>query len=155
MYGWHRHEIDVPPDVETEIYISQDLHLCHMSKTVHTVIVCQPGSFSSENHVQNIVFHTSFFTFDKMTSNCWVSRSRKDLFFEIPYFQEFCFTRPRIFFKNRPKIIFKKIEGLRPAPPPYGAAPLPPTKVGAKCLSVVVLHNQDRALSLLGVGGYF
>jgi len=38
---------------------------------------------------------------------------------------------------------------------PHPLAPLPPTKVGAKCLSVVVLHNQDRALSLLGVGGYF
>ena len=33
------------------------------------------------------------------------------------------------------------------APPPYGAAPLQPTKMGAKCLSALVLDNQDRALS--------
>jgi len=41
----------------------------------------------------------------------------------------------------------KKIKVLRPAPPPYGAAPLPPTKVGAKCLAAVVLAHHDRVLS--------
>ena len=46
----------------------------------------------------------------------------------------------------------KKFKGLHPAPPPYGAAaaPPPPTKVGANCLSAVVLddQNRDHALSL-------
>ena len=51
-----------------------------------------------------------------------------------------------MFSKNRQKIIQKKIVGLRPAPTPYGAAHLPPTKVGAKCLAALVLDNQDRAL---------
>jgi len=40
----------------------------------------------------------------------------------------------------------KKIAGLRPAPRPYRAAPPLPTQVGTKCLAVVVLDNQDRAL---------
>ena len=72
-------------------------------------------------------------------------------FFEIPYFQEFCLSRPRNISKNRQKIIQKKFAGLCPAPPPYGAAPLPPTNVGAKCLAnnqkaAVMLNNPDRAL---------
>jgi len=67
-------------------------------------------------------------------------------FFEISYFQEFCLSRPRNFSKNRGKIIKKNLAGLRPAPLPYGAAPLPPNKVGAKCLAAVVLDNPDRAL---------
>jgi len=46
------------------------------------------------------------------------------------------------------KTLKKKITGLRPARPPYGAAPLPPTKVGAKCLATVVLAHPDCALSL-------
>jgi len=42
----------------------------------------------------------------------------------------------------------KKIKGLHPAP--AAAAPPPPTKVGANCLSAVVLddQNRDHALSL-------
>jgi len=44
--------------------------------------------------------------------------------------------------KNRQK----KIAGLRPATPAYGAAPLPSTQVCAKYLAAVVLDNQDRAL---------
>ena len=31
---------------------------------------------------------------------------------------------------------------------PYGAAPLPPAKVGAKCLAAVALAHHDRVLSL-------
>ena len=31
---------------------------------------------------------------------------------------------------------------------PYGAAPLPPTKVGAQCLAAVVLAHHDRVVSL-------
>ena len=42
----------------------------------------------------------------------------------------------------------RKITGLRPAPPPYGAAPLPHTEVGAKCLAAVVFAHPDCALSL-------
>jgi len=45
--------------------------------------------------------------------------------------------------KNRQKIIKKKFAGLRPAHSPYGAAPLPSTKVGAKCLTAVVLDNPE------------
>jgi len=68
-------------------------------------------------------------------------------FFEIMYFQEFCHSRPEHFFqKNRPKIIKKNFAGPRPVPLPYGAGPLPLTKVGAKCLAAVMLDNQDRAL---------
>ena len=70
-------------------------------------------------------------------------------FFEIPYFQEFCLSRPRFFPKNRPKIIQKKIRGAAPrthslrgyAPPTHWA------KVGAKCLAAVVLARHDRVLS--------
>ena len=40
----------------------------------------------------------------------------------------------------------KKIAGLRPAHRPYRAVPPLPTQVGTKCLAVVVLDNQDRAL---------
>jgi len=54
------------------------------------------------------------------------------------------------FSKNRPKIIEKNSVWLRPAPTPYGSAPLPPTKVGAKCLTAVVLDNPDRALCYWG-----
>jgi len=74
------------------------------------------------------------------------SRSRWDRIFKIPYFKEFCLSRPKFFSKNRPKIIKKKFAGLHPAPSLYGAAPLPPTKVSAKCLAAVVLDNPDRAL---------
>ena len=41
-----------------------------------------------------------------------------------------------------------RIAGLRPAPPPYGATPLPPTQVGAKCLAAVVLSHPNPALNL-------
>ena len=46
------------------------------------------------------------------------------------------------FSKNRQKIINFFFEGLRPAPPPYGAAHLANTKVGSKCLAAVVLDNR-------------
>jgi len=44
----------------------------------------------------------------------------------------------------------KKSRGCVPHPPPYGAAPLPPTKVGAtsKCLAAVVLAHPDCVLAL-------
>ena len=35
----------------------------------------------------------------------------------------------------------KKFVGLHPAPPPYWAAPLLTFKVGAKCLSTIVLDD--------------
>jgi len=68
-----------------------------------------------------------------------------------PDFLKFCieknsvFQHQEIFSKNRQKFI--NFAGLRPAPPPYGAAPLPPTKVGAKCLAAVVLDNPEPGLS--------
>jgi len=68
-------------------------------------------------------------------------------FLEIPYFQKFCPSRPRIFSKDRQKIIKFFFAGLRPAPNPYGAVPRPPTKVGAKCLAAVVLAHHGRVLS--------
>jgi len=43
--------------------------------------------------------------------------------------------------------IHKKSSKKNFAPPPYGAAPLPPTKVGAKCLAAAVLAHRDRVLS--------
>jgi len=51
------------------------------------------------------------------------------------------------FSKNRQKIIKKNSWG---APPLYGAAPLPPTKVGVEYLSAMVLVNQDCARSRTG-----
>jgi len=85
---------------------------------------------------------------DETSSNYWVSRSRKDLFFEIPYFEEFCSARPSIVFQKSTKnhqICF--CGAVCPAPPPHGAAPLPPTKVGTKCLAAVVLAHHDRVFS--------
>ena len=78
-----------------------------------------------------------------------LSRSRTDLFFETPYFQEFCLSRPRNFPQKLTKNHQNFFAGLPSAPPPYEAAPLPPNKVGAKCLAAVVLDNQDRALRLI------
>jgi len=64
-----------------------------------------------------------------------------------PDFWKFRISKNSVFQEQEifPKID-KKFEGLHPVPPPYGATPLPPTKVGAKCLAVVVLDNLDRAL---------
>jgi len=42
----------------------------------------------------------------------------------------------------------KKVAGLRPALPTYGAVPLPLTQVGGKCLAAVMLDNQDHELRL-------
>jgi len=53
--------------------------------------------------------------------------------------------------KNWQKNRQKNIAGLRPALPPYGAAPLPPTQVGGKCLVAVVLDDQDRTLCLFTI----
>jgi len=63
------------------------------------------------------------------------------------YSQEFCLRRTKKFQKID-KQSSKKIKGLHPAP--AAAAPPPPTKVGANCLSAVVLddQNRDHALSL-------
>ena len=83
---------------------------------------------------------------DETAPNNRVSRSRKSQSFEIMYFQEICLSRPGHVFQKSTKNHPKKIVGLRPAPTPYGAAHLPPTKVGAKCLAALVLDNQDRAL---------
>jgi len=69
-------------------------------------------------------------------------------FFAILYFQELCLARQRYFSKNRQKIIKKKFAGLHPAFPPYGAAPPPPTKAGAKYLAAVVIAHHDRVLSI-------
>ena len=80
-------------------------------------------------------------------SRYWVSRSRTDLFF----FEKFVFPRilsfkTKTFCQKSTKNHQKFFARLRPAPPPYGAEPLPPTKVGAKCLAAVVLDNQNCAL---------
>ena len=70
-------------------------------------------------------------------------------FFEILYFQEFCLCKTKTFFPKIHEKSSKKFAGLRPALPPYGAAPLPPTKVGAKFLAALVLAHHDRVRSLL------
>jgi len=54
--------------------------------------------------------------------------------------QNSVFQNQQFFSKNRQQIIKKSPEFF------LGAAPLPPTKVGAKCLAAVVLDNPDRAL---------
>ena len=63
-------------------------------------------------------------------------------------FQRILSFKIKNFFPKIDQKSSKKLAGLRHAPPPYGAAPLPPTKVGAKCLAAVVQDNQDRALRL-------
>ena len=61
----------------------------------------------------------------------------------------------RLFLKTKiyvPKIYKKSSKKKsRGAPPPYGTAPHPPTKVGSKCLVAVVLisAHHDRVLSLV------
>ena len=87
-------------------------------------------------------FHTSIFTYQRD------GPEQSGLVTWTPSFLKVCISKNSffqdqdIFPKNRQKIIKKKFA----APPPYGAAPLPPTNVGAKCLAAVVLDNQDRAL---------
>ena len=89
---------------------------------------------------------------DEAASNNRSSRSRTDLFFEIPYFQEFCLSRTRNFFQKSTKNHQDKFRGAAPRTPSLrGCAP--PTHqgfvclfVGAKCLAAVVLDNLDRAL---------
>jgi len=83
---------------------------------------------------------------DETAPNTRVSWSCNSQLFEILYLQEFCFSRPRHFFQKSTKII-KKNRGAVPAPFPYGATPLPPTKVGAKCVAAVELAHHDRVLS--------
>jgi len=61
--------------------------------------------------------------------------------------KNFVFQDQEISSKNRQKIINKKIAGLHTASSPYVAAPLPPTKVGAKYLAAVVLTHHDCVLS--------
>jgi len=85
---------------------------------------------------------------DETAPKNWVSRSRWDRIVWNSVFPRILSFKTNIFFPKIDKIIKKKIVGLHPAPPPYGAAPHPPTKVGAKCLSAVVLDNPDRALCL-------
>ena len=109
------------------------------------------SSFSSQtaNRPMTILwryYDTSIFTSRRDGPKRLGSRSRWDRIFEIPYFKEFCLSRPRYFSKNRQKIIKRNFAGLHPAPRPYGAAPLPPTKVDAKRVAEVVLDNPDRAL---------
>jgi len=82
-----------------------------------------------------------------MECNNRVSWSRNSQFFKILYFQEFCLSRPRHSFQKSTTNHQKKIAGLCPAPPPYGAVPLLTTKVVAKCLAAVVLAHPDRVLS--------
>jgi len=57
------------------------------------------------------------------------------------------FKDPKFVSKYLQKNVKKIITGLRPAPPPYGTALLPPTKVGAKYLAAAVLAHPDCALS--------
>ena len=102
-------------------------------------------------------FYTSFFTSRRDGVNvfclsvcvcvcvcCFVLLSCNKQFVEILCFQEFCLWRPRKgCYKYWQRIIQKNLRGAET--PPYEAAPLPHTKVGAKCLSAVVLDNLDRA----------
>ena len=74
-------------------------------------------------------------------------------------FWKFCIYKNSVFkfktknfSKNRQKIINKNFAGLRPAPPPYGAAPHPPTKANAKCLAAVVLDSPAGPCTSEGTG---
>ena len=69
-------------------------------------------------------------------------------FFEIPYFQEFCLSRPRNFSKNRQKIIKKNSRGCAPHPLLPGLHPSHPPGLGAICLFAPSLDGPDSALSL-------
>ena len=57
------------------------------------------------------------------------------------------FLKTNFFSKNRQKIITTKFAG-------YGAVPLSLTKMGSKCLSAVVMDNQDRAAVTRGLKSY-
>jgi len=78
------------------------------------------------------------------------------LHLKFPISKNSVFKDQEFVFKIWQKSSKQKIAGLHSAPPPYGAAPLPPTwvahlpptQVGTKCLAAVVLDNQDRALHL-------
>ena len=96
---------------------------------------------------------TSFFTsqfssrWDGPEKSCFPVPLGPD-FLKLRIHKNLVFSRTRNFSKNRQIIIKKKFAGRRPAPSPYGAPPLPPNKVDAKCLAAVVLDNPDRALRL-------
>ena len=69
----------------------------------------------------------------------------------IPSSLKFCISKNSVFqdqdnFSKNCQKNNKKIAGLPPAPPSYGAVDLPPTKVGAIFLAAVVLDNEDRAI---------
>jgi len=91
---------------------------------------------------------------DETASKYWVARSRNEYFCENSCPQEFYFWRLRKCFQKSTKIIKNRgAESRNPSlwvcdPTHYGSATLPPNKVGAKCLSAVVLDNQDRAFRL-------
>jgi hypothetical protein len=64
---------------------------------------------------------------DETASKYWVSRSRiTNSFLKFRIFKS---VQTKIFFQKSTKESSKQIVGLRPAPPPYGAAPLPPTRL--------------------------
>ena len=92
--------------------------------------------------IGQIYFHTS------------IVISRQDmqdpvtLHLKFPISKNSVFKDQEFVFKIWQKSSKQKIAGLHSAPPPYGAAPLPPTHVGTKFLAAVVLDNQDRALHL-------
>ena len=61
-------------------------------------------------------------------------------FFKLRISQNSVFQDQEIFPKSDKK------SSKKSSPAPYRLVPLPPTKVGAKCLTAVMLDNPDRAL---------
>jgi len=89
-------------------------------------------------------FHTSIFISRRDSETCKVL----SLLTWNSLFPRILSVRPIIYFQNLTKIVEKSHCGAVPRISSYGAAPFPPTQVGAKCLAAVVLDNQDRALRL-------
>ena len=109
--------------VRTVIALERVLHVCFFVWVV--VGLCVHGSSPklSSKYPQTAYrpmtifwryFHTIFcLPLDETASKYWVSRSCNKQFFEIPYFQEFVFSRPRIFFQKSTKNDPKKFAKFR------------------------------------------
>jgi len=89
-------------------------------------------------------FHTSIFISQRDSETCKVL----SLLTWNSLFPRILSLRPITYFQNLTRIVEKSHRGAAPHISSYGAAPLPPTQAGAKCLATVVLDNQDRALRL-------
>jgi len=100
---------------------------CRLSTRSGWASFCSETAYRPAYTIVWRYFHTSIFTSRRDTNNR-VSWSQNSQFFEILYFQEFCLSRPKHFFQESTTNHQKKIEGLRPAPPPYRLHPSHPPR---------------------------